>query len=57
MTKDRRKYQKYTIGKYVTVKKTDLRIMAFAEGYYMARYKGCMPFVCNEQELEKRLKN
>lgn len=31
-----------------------LKVMAYADGYYMARYKGCVPFCCTEKELIKR---
>lgn len=32
-----------------------LRIMAIEEGYVMARFKGCMPFVQSVKDFEKRL--
>ena len=32
-----------------------LKIMAYADNYYMVRYKGCVPFVCTEKELENRI--
>ena len=32
-----------------------LKIMAYADNYYMVRYKGRVPFVCTEKELENRI--
>jgi hypothetical protein len=32
-----------------------LRILAIAEGYVMARFKGCHPFVETMEKFEKRL--
>lgn len=32
-----------------------LLVMAFANGYYMARYNGAMPFCCNEFDLKKQI--
>lgn len=32
----------------------DIRIMAFAEGYVMARRRGCMPFLLSLIELSVR---
>ena len=32
-----------------------LKIMAFCDNYYMARYKGCMPFCYNEEGLRARI--
>jgi hypothetical protein len=37
--------------KYVLLNGDHVRIMAFTEGYYMARRKGCMPFVKHEKEM------
>jgi len=32
-----------------------LKIMAFVDGYYMARFKGCVPFCCKQDELIRRM--
>ncbi len=32
-----------------------IKIMAYSDNYYMARFKGCMPFVCKEQELRDKI--
>jgi hypothetical protein len=32
-----------------------IKIMAFVDGYYMARFKGCVPFVCTQRELIRRM--
>ena len=32
-----------------------LKIMAYADGYYMARFKGCIPFCCRQDELIRRM--
>lgn len=32
-----------------------LRIMAICEGYVLARFKGCTPFVQSVKDFEKRL--
>lgn len=32
-----------------------LKIMAFCDNYYMARFKGCIPFCYNEKELKARI--
>jgi hypothetical protein len=32
--------------------KNEVRVMAFAEGYAMVRYKGCTPFAVPEKNLE-----
>ena len=51
------KVQKYKTGqKFHSKSGTYIRIMAFSEGYYMARWKGCSPFCYDEKELEARLK-
>lgn len=28
------------------------KIMTFSDNYYMVRFKGCVPFCCNEKELK-----
>lgn len=33
-----------------------LRIMAIAEGYVMARFKGCIPFVESVEKFEQRIR-
>lgn len=49
--------QKYKTGKIFICNNplTSLRIMAYAEGYYMARFKGAMPFVIDEKGLESKV--
>lgn len=44
---------KYTIGSkhYVRFADKMLTIMAYADGYYMVRYRGSVPFVKFEKEL------
>lgn len=37
--------EKYKIGDTFKTNYRQLRIMAIKEGYIMARYKGCVPFV------------
>jgi hypothetical protein len=32
-----------------------LNIMAYSSGYFMCRYRGCSPFVCNRKGLQERL--
>lgn len=32
-----------------------LKIMAYSDGYFMCRFKGCVPFVLNENELKARI--
>lgn len=34
-----------------------LKVMAYVDGYVMARYKGCIPFVSTIKEFEKKLNN
>jgi hypothetical protein len=46
----------YSVGKkYPHITNGYLKIMAYADGYYMARFKGCYPFVATESEITKRL--
>lgn len=33
-----------------------IKIMAFCDNYYMARFKGCMPFCCDQKGLDKLIK-
>lgn len=37
--------------KYPTFLNGYIKILAFADSYYMARYKGCFPFCCKADEL------
>lgn len=37
------------------IKNGYIKIMAFVDGYYMARFKGCVPFVCTQRELIRRM--
>ena len=47
--------QKYKVGQKIKVGDSYIKIMAFAEGYYMARRKGCFPFVSDEKEIDVRI--
>jgi hypothetical protein len=48
--------RRFIVGQKIPMKEGRwLKIMADADGYYMARYKGCMPFCCTEKELISRL--
>lgn len=44
---------KFKVGTkhYVQASDKFLTIMAFSQGYYMCRYKGCYPFLKSEKEL------
>jgi hypothetical protein len=44
---------KYKEGQRISRKgRTALKIMAFREGWYMARLIGCVPFVARENEID-----
>lgn len=46
----------YQVGfKYPHIRMGYLKIMAYSDGYYMARYKGCIPFVAKEAEIAQKL--
>ena len=45
--------QLYSVGQKFYVGNLELRIMAYSEGYYMCRYKGCIPFAIGEKDLAK----
>lgn len=48
--------QKFPVGfKYPSVSLGYLKIMAYVDGYYMVRYKGCIPFCCKEEQLIERM--
>lgn len=47
------KPNKYIVGqKLITVTGIEIKIMAYSDGYYMVRRKGCYPFVKSDKELE-----
>jgi hypothetical protein len=39
--------------RFINFRGDELRIMAEAEGYFMARFKGCIPFVMLKKDLSK----
>jgi hypothetical protein len=44
--------ERYKIGERIPIDARGyLKIMAFAEGYYMARFKGCLPFIAREPQI------
>jgi hypothetical protein len=44
--------EKFKVGDKIPTTNLDyIKVMAFADNYYMVRYKGCIPFVCTEKEL------
>lgn len=47
------------VGEKFPNKKGDsyIKIIAIAEGYIMARYKGCVPFVQSENDFLHRINN
>ena len=45
----------YRIGEKIAIGNSYVKIMAYADGYYMSRRKGCIPFVANEKELEIKI--
>lgn len=48
--------RRFSVGQKLLVKHhTYLKIMAYADGYYMVRYKSCIPFCCTEKELISRI--
>ena len=52
------KIEKLEVGKKYPVKDfTYIKVMAFSEGYFMAMYKGCMPFCMKEKQLIQRIYN
>jgi hypothetical protein len=43
------------IGKWIKTKDhRQLKVIAIAEGWYMARFKGAMPFVIYHQDFETK---
>jgi len=47
-----------TVGdKIPTFTNEYIKVMAFADNYYMVRYKGCVPFVCTKKELIQKIEN
>ncbi len=46
---------KYPIGTKVKFKNTYIKVMAYADKYYMVRFRSCMPFVVDEAELTERI--
>lgn len=45
------KPQKYKIGDRFQRADGTIKIMAYADGYYMARKPGCLPFIITEETL------
>jgi hypothetical protein len=43
--------------RFINPNKHYIKVMAIVDGYVMARYKGCMPFVQGEKEFTKRVEN
>ena len=43
---------KYKVGQMFQIGDNILKLMAYSDGYYMCRFKGMYPFVCDEKELE-----
>lgn len=56
MAESKKKGPLYAVGtKFKIGADSYLKVMAEAEGYYMVRYKGAMPFCLSGKELQKRI--
>ena len=45
---------RFIVGNKIPLKNNShLYIMALVDNYYMARYKGCVPFCCRENMLKQ----
>lgn len=51
-------HEEISVGKKIPTKNNGwIKIMAFSDGYYMARFKGCYPFCCSYKQLLKKIED
>jgi hypothetical protein len=49
--------KRFAVGSKISLRKGDyLEVMAFVSNYYMARYKYCVPFLCDLKKLKQIIK-